>query len=37
MDMVYKQVMEETDPDLEVEEDVRILDDREKNWKGVVE
>ena len=37
MGMLEEQSREERYPVLEVEEDIRILDNREKHWKGIVE
>ena len=36
MDALEEYSREERDPSLEVEEDISILEDREKHWKGVV-
>ena len=35
--MLEEKVMEEGESELDMEEDIRILDNMEENWKGVVD
>ena len=37
MDMLEEKSRWERDPDPEVEEDIRLSDDRKNQWKGIVE